>query len=222
MKNRLKIRLCKAALIACTLALATSPTWAQKKEQTGRVEELDALPLIEMLNSVETGKTSELIQKFQNKEGKTRLINGKFGPKSGCTVEALRNKEVLLVTIPASALFGPNATELLPNAGEFLAPFRRYLKDPDMYRVVMVMHTDNTGSEQYREELTNARADSVFEWFDKSGVNTSYLFPYALSDTMPLAENTSVADRAANRRLEIYLVPGTKMVEQAKKGRIEF
>lgn len=205
-----------------TAALLSSGGWAQKKAQSsGRVETLDALPLIEMLNSVETGKTSELIQKFQNKEGKTRLINGKFGPKSGCTVEALRNKEVLLVTIPASMLFGPNATELLPTAGEFLAPFRRYLKDPDMYRVVMVMHTDNTGSEQYREELTNARADSVFEWFDKSGVNTSYLFPYALSDTMPLAENTSVADRAANRRLEIYLVPGTKMVEQAKKGRIE-
>ncbi len=221
MKNRLKI-LCKAAALCCMLALCGATSQAQKKAPEGRVETLDALPLIEMLNSVETGKTSELVQKFQNKEGKTRLINGKFGPKSGCTVEALRNKEVLLITIPASKLFGPNATELLPNAGEFLAPFRRYLKDPDMYRVVMVMHTDNTGSEQYREEITNARADSVFEWFEKSGVNTSYLFPYALSDTMPLAENTSVADRAANRRLEIYLVPGTKMVEQAKKGRIEF
>lgn len=221
MKNRLKI-LFEAAVIAGALVFCVPSVAAQKNVQTERIDALDALPLIEMLNSVETGKTSELIQKFQNKEGKMRLLNGKFGPHSGCTVEALRNKEVLLVTIPASKLFGPNATELLPNAGDYLAPFRRYLKDPDMYRVVMVMHTDNTGSEQYREELTNARADSVFDWFDKSGVDTRYLFPYALSDTMPIGENTSVADRAANRRLEIYLVPGTKMVEQAKKGRIAF
>lgn len=218
MKNHLKI-LYDIAIILCACVLGVPSVHAQKTE---RIDELDAMPLIEMLNSVETGKTSDLIQKFQNKEGKTRLLNGKFGPKSGCTVEALRNKEVLLITIPASMLFGPNATELLPGAGELLAPIRRYLKEPDMYRVVLVMHTDNTGSGQYREELTNARADSVFEWFEKSGANTAYLFPYALADTMPVAENTSVADRAANRRLEIYLVPGTKMIEQAKKGRIEF
>ena len=53
-----------------------------------------------MLNSVDVGKASELIQKFQTKEGKSRLLNGKYNPKGECTVEAYRNKEVLLITIP--------------------------------------------------------------------------------------------------------------------------
>lgn len=220
MKNLLK-KFSKI-LVGLILASAWSSDAIAADDKNKRIDALDALPLIEMLNSVETGKTSELVQKFQNKEGTTRLLNGKFNRSSGCSVEALRNKEVLLVTIPASKLFGPNEITLLPTAGEYLAPFRRYLKDGDMYRVVIVMHTDNTGSEAYREEITNARADSVFNWFEKSGSDTRYLFPYALSDSMPIHSNASFDDRAANRRLEIYLIPGTKMIEQAKKGRIAF
>ena len=187
-----------------------------------RIEALDDLDFIEMLNSVDVGKASELIQKFQTKEGKSRLLNGKYNPKGECTVEAYRNKEVLLITIPAHLLFGPNMTELKQSASEYLTPIRRYLKEPDMYRVMLVMHTDNTGSEAYRDKLTVERAEAVFNWFDDRGDDTRYLFDYAMSDDMPLKPNNSVENRADNRRLEIYLVPGKKMLEQAKRGRIVF
>lgn len=226
MKNLLKTlskSLSLIILIGFFSPVATSQSPATKPAaHTQRIDELDNMGMTEMINSVPTGRYSELVQKFQNKEGKTRLLNGKFGPKSGCSVEALRNKEVLLVTIPASKLFAPNSIELLPEAGELLSPFRRYLKDPDMYRVLLVMHTDNTGDDLYRTNITSYRADAVFDWFVNSGADTRYLFPYAVGDDMPLHNNTSFADRAANRRLEIYLVPGQKMIEQAKKGRIAF
>ena len=89
-----------------------------------------------------------------------------------------------------------------------------------MYRVLIVMHTDNTGSEQYRESLTVERAEAVADWFERSGVDTEYLFPYAMSDDISLVPNDSFENRDRNRRLEVYLVPGEKMVEKAKKGRI--
>ncbi len=223
MKNLLR-HISKAIVIAM-IGVAMPATAAPKDEQIAknqRIEALDDMDFIEMLNSVDVGKTSELIQKFQNKEGKTRLLNGKYNPKGECTVEAFRNKEVLLVTIPAHLLFGPNMTDLSPKAGEYLAPIRRYLKNPDTYRVMLVMHTDNTGSEPYRDQLTADRVNAVFDWFEESGSNTTYLFSYALGDDMPLKPNDSMDNRDRNRRLEIYLVPGTKMVEQAQKGRIEF
>ena len=187
-----------------------------------RMEELDEMDFIEMINSVETGSASDLIQKFQAKEGKNKLLNGKYNPSGECKVDAFRNKEVLLITIPAHLLFNPNETELKPGAQDYLSPIKRYLKDPDMFRVMLVMHTDNTGSEEYREQITIERVNSVFDWFEDSGVNTSYLFSYALADDMPLQNNDSMENRRQNRRLEIYLVPGEKMVEQAKKGRIAF
>ena len=66
-------------------------------------------------------------------------------------VETYRNKEVLLITIPASKLFAPNEVEVRKEAASLLAPLKRHLREPDMYRVLLVMHTDNTGSEKYRE-----------------------------------------------------------------------
>ena len=53
-----------------------------------------------------------LIRKFQEKEGRNRLHTRDYNSKNGSSVETFRNKEVLLVTIPASKLFGPNETEL--------------------------------------------------------------------------------------------------------------
>ena len=192
------------------------------KEDNSRIEALDDMNFIEMLNSVDVGNNSALIQKFQAKEGKNKLLNGKYNPSGDCTVEAYRNKEVLLITIPAHLLFEPNSTELKKDASSYLTPIKRYLKDPDMFRVMLVMHTDNTGSEEYRDNITIDRVNSVFEWFEDSGANTKYLFSYALGDEMPLKPNDSMENRRGNRRLEIYLVPGEKMVEQAKKGRIAF
>lgn len=224
MKNHLKT-LSKILLsVSFSLALTFSSfAIGNKAEQTSRIEELDDMSFIEMLNSVETGKNADLIRKFQAKEGGTRLLNGKFNPKGECTVENFRNKEVLLITIPAHLLFGPNEIDLSKTAAEYLTPIKRYLKDPDMYRVLLVMHTDNTGSESYRDEITEDRVNAVFDWFDNQGVDTKFLFSYAMSDEMPLVPNNSMTNRDKNRRLEIYLMPGKKMVDQAKKeGRIAF
>ena len=176
-----------------------------------------------MINSVPLDeKSAALIRKFQEKEGRNRLHTRDYNSKNGSSVETFRNKEVLLVTIPASKLFGPNETELRHGADAMLAPLKRYLKDPDMYRVLMVMHTDNTGSEKYRDYITEERAASVFDWFASQGVETKYLFPYAMGDEMPLVRNNSMENRDKNRRLEVYLMPGKKMLDLAKKGRIVF
>lgn len=214
----------KSTLVFATLLLSATTAFAETPtaDNSGRIAELDEMTFTEMINSVDLGKASAVVQKFQAKEGNNRLVNGKYGKKKECNVESYRNKEVLVVTIPANLLFGPNETDLLPSAADYLSPIKRYLRDADMYRVLLVMHTDNTGSEQYRDEVTEERVDAVFDWFDNSGADTRYLFSYAMSDEMPLVENNSFKNREKNRRLEIYLVPGKKMLDQAKSGRIQF
>lgn len=235
MKN-LSTILCSGLLAAVTSAGALSagadivripvnPTsGARSGNVLARSEDLDELTLPEMINSVELDKKSaELIRKFQDKEGRNRLHGKEYNAqKNGCTVETYRNKEVLLITIPASKLFAPNETELRREAASLLAPLKRYLKDPDMYRVLLVMHTDNTGSEGYRDNLTEERSTALFDWFVDQGADTRFLFSYAMGDEMPLVPNNSMSNREKNRRLEVYLVPGKKMLEMAKKGRIVF
>ncbi len=150
-------------------------------------------------------------------------MNGPLSPnRSDCNIEAFRKKEVILITIPAHLLFAPNSTELLSGAATYLSPIKRYMKDSDMFRVLLVMHTDNTGSEEYRENITGDRVDAVTSWFEENGADTSYTFSYAFGDEQPLVPNTSMENRSKNRRLEIYLMPGEKMLQEAKKGKIDF
>lgn len=216
MWGKLKIEI--TALMLSGLCLVNFPLQAKTEK---RNVSLDEMSFIEMINSVDLEDQSEFIQQFQDKEARSKLF-AKFNNKDGCSIENFRNKEVLLVTIPARLLFAPNETLLNDKAGDYLAPFKRYLHHPDTYRVLLVMHTDNTGSDTYRDEITEERVESIFEWFEEQGSDTSFLFPYSMGDDMPLFENDSQTHRDANRRLEIYLMPGTKMLEQAKKGRIEF
>lgn len=219
MRNRLK------TFFKCCLVAALFIPVANSEAQTTlkRIDELDELSFREMINSVELdAKSADLIRKFHEKEGRIRLYNKVYNSRNASMVETYRNKEVLLVTIPASKLFSPNEVEVRKDAAALLAPLKRYLKDPDMYRVLLVMHTDNTGSEKYREHITEERSTALFDWFVKEGCDTRYLFSYAYGDDMPLKENNSLANREKNRRLEVYLVPGRKMLEQAKKGRIVF
>lgn len=220
MKNRLKT-LFKAAAVCAALTLS-APVFAESDPDA-----LADLTWVQMLNSVDLGKQSQLVQKFQEKEARNVLLKGIYGHKDNtCSVENVRKKEVLLVCIPASYLFDPNSQTLSADADKYLEPIKRYLKVPDMWRVMLVMHTDNTGSPEYRQLLTENRVLAVTDWFEnQAGLNTDYLFPYAMSDARPLADhpyNRTMGDRAANRRLEIYLVPGEKMLEQAKKGKIGF
>jgi len=137
--------------------------------------------------------------------------------RSNYDVEIMRDDEVIVITIPASQLFDANDTVLNKIGEERLKPFLRMIKNPGFYKMLLVMHSDNTGSEVYTLNLTRQRVNAIFDWFDENG-SVDYVVPYALGDTDPLEDNNSVESRKRNRRLEIYLVPEKTMLQQAKKG----
>ena len=139
--------------------------------------------------------------------------------KSNYDVEIMRDDEVIVITIPASQLFDANDTVLNKVGEERLKPFLRMIKNPGFYKLLLVMHSDNTGSEFYTLNLTRQRVNAIFDWFDENG-SVDYVVPYALGDTDPIVDNNSVENRKRNRRLEIYLVPEKTMLQQAKKGNI--
>lgn len=139
--------------------------------------------------------------------------------KSNYDVEIMRDDEVIVITIPASQLFDPNDTVLNDLGVAQLKPFLRMLNNPGFYKMLLVMHSDNTGSSDYTLNLTRQRVNAIYDWFDENG-SVDYVVPYALGETDPVADNNSVENRKRNRRLEIYLVPEQTMIQQAKKGNI--
>lgn len=220
--------------LTISLLMLSAVVSADGARRQGRIPELDAMSDKELITSVDAGKQADLIRAFQTKEA-TRLFNGPYNPKTtGANVETYRNKEVIIVTIPTDRLFAPNDVDLKSGAELLLTPLKRYMKaeSEDMYRLLMVMHTDNTGSEAYTDKLSLERAEAVFNWFAENGCDTDYLFMRARGASEPNSVSGSIADivkandtyekRADNRRLEIFLIPGKRMVDAAKKGRIAF
>ena len=139
--------------------------------------------------------------------------------QSNYEVEIMRDDEVIVITIPASQLFEPNDTVLSKLGETLLKPFLRMLNNPGFYKMLLVMHSDNTGSPEYTLNLTRQRVNAIFDWFEDNG-SVDYVVPYALGETDPLVDNNSVENRKRNRRLEIFLVPEKTMIQQAKKGSI--
>ncbi len=140
--------------------------------------------------------------------------------KANYDVELMRDNEVIIVTIPAGQLFAPNDTTVTSLGKVSLKPLLRYLQNPGFYKMLLVMHSDNTGSDKYTLWLTRTRVNAVFDWLDDNG-SVDFVVPYALGATDPIVGNDSMDNRKRNRRLEIYLVPGKVMIEQAKKGRVD-
>ncbi len=199
----------------CLIALAiVAMVCSMSLDAKDHVEDIYDLSLDEnlMTPEIKSDKQADRIQEFQY----NMAVAFK---KSNYEVEVMRDDEVIVITIPASQLFEPNDTVLSKLGEEQLKPFLRMVKNPGFYKMLLVMHSDNTGSSEYTLNLTRQRVNAIFDWFDENG-SVDYVVPYALGETDPLVDNNSVENRKTNRRLEIFLVPEQTMLQQAKKGKI--
>ena len=68
-------------------------------------------------------------------------------------------------------------------------------------------HTDSTGSESYNQGLSQRRAVSVAAYLESRGVKSARIGTRGFGKTQPIASNETAEGQAANRRVEIKIVP---------------
>ena len=129
-------------------------------------------------------------------------------------VEMDRDDEIVVISLPCDELFLPNDTLLWKErAYRILDPLKPLLSDPDLFKIVFAVNSDNTGSTVYNMSLSDARKNSMYVWFDQNAHAELIIVPYSMGDTDPLEPNDTRAGRSANRRVDVYLIPGPKMIE---------
>lgn len=141
-------------------------------------------------------------------------IRKKFEDK-GFQTEGYRNDEVIKITIPASQLFDPNETHVRSDAETLLSYFKQAVMHPEAYRIVVAVFADDTGDDEYSLALTAARAESIRKVMNRiigNAVKSPNIDYYWFGNTNYVAPNNTIANRAKNRRVEIYLIPEKHLI----------
>lgn len=82
----------------------------------------------------------------------------------------------------------------------------KFLKENPSFKVEISGHTDNVGADAYNLQLSQRRAQSVFNYLVENGIDARRLSPKGYGASKPLALNTTEEGRQQNRRIEFKLI----------------
>ena len=104
-----------------------------------------------------------------------------------------------------NVLFANNSFEL-PKTGLIeLEKLLQVLQENPSLKLQIGGHTDNTGKPEDNEKLSTNRAKSIVEWLTSKGIESNRLSFKGYAATKPIADNTTEAGRAKNRRTEFTI-----------------
>jgi outer membrane protein OmpA-like peptidoglycan-associated protein len=111
----------------------------------------------------------------------------------------------LKLNIPSSVTFHTSSYAIKPSFAPVLDQLAQTLQQNPEVVASVVGHTDSTGSPQYNQTLSVNRAQSVTGYLAQRGIAPQRLSSTGMGPNQPIADNSTEAGRAANRRVEIYL-----------------
>lgn len=121
-------------------------------------------------------------------------------------VEKMPNN-LVRVTMTSQTAFDTNSTAIKPGFHTTLDKLADVVVRYGKTTLTIVGHTDNVGSDQYNQQLSQRRALSVAQYFESKRVDPLRLATAGKGESEPVASNASESGRQANRRVEIYLEP---------------
>jgi len=134
----------------------------------------------------------------------------------GATVE--RQGEGILVKFDSGILFDVDKTALKSAAQSNLTNLATSLTNNPQTNILVVGHTDNTGSASHNQDLSVRRAEAVKAYVTSHGVSSSRLTTEGKGFNEPIADNTTESGRAQNRRVEIVIVANDQLKQEAKQS----
>ena len=98
--------------------------------------------------------------------------------------------------------FDFDKSTLRPEGKDELDKLAAQLLNSKEYEIQVGGHTDNTGTEEYNEGLSERRAQAVVKYLLTKGVNNAYVSSENYGEDKPAVKNDTRAHRQLNRRVE--------------------
>ena len=129
---------------------------------------------------------------------------------AGTGVNVTRDGDNLVLDMPSGITFDVDSSTVQPAFQTTLSQVAQTLTQYEKTYVDVLGHTDSTGSDGYNQTLSERRASSVAGYLTSRGVQSARLATRGYGESQPKASNLDESGRAANRRVEIRLVPVTE------------
>ena len=123
---------------------------------------------------------------------------------SGIQVSQTSDNQLKL-NIPSDISFDTGRADIKPSLRPILDQFASGLSGQPNTEVRIVGHTDSTGSDTVNDPLSLQRAQAARQYLAARGVDPARVFIAGRGEHEPIADNSTEAGRARNRRVEIFL-----------------
>ena len=125
----------------------------------------------------------------------------------GTGVSVTRVGDQVVLNMPSDITFDVDRDAIKPSFRQVLNSVAIVLNRYQRTVVDVYGHTDSTGSEAYNQTLSENRARSVASYLEMRGVQPVRMATRGFGETQPIADNGTDSGQAANRRVEIRIVP---------------
>ena len=116
----------------------------------------------------------------------------------------------LVMTLGSKSIrFAFDKSTLRPEDKEVLSRIAGILSTLKGYQIYVYGYTDDIGTKEYNQKLSERRAKSVYDYLVKNGLNPNIMTTKGFGEADPLVPGDTSKARAINRRVEIGLVDST-------------
>ena len=127
----------------------------------------------------------------------------------GTGVSVVREGDNIRLVMPGNITFQTDSYNLRGDFYPVLNSVGEVLSKYADTTIRLTGHTDNTGSRQYNQTLSERRASSVADYLVTRQVERSRMLVQGVAFDQPIADNGTAQGRAQNRRVELYILPRT-------------
>lgn len=125
-------------------------------------------------------------------------------------IEVARNGNQIELRMPSDVTFAINQASIQSQFYPALNDVAKTLVEYPSTSIDIIGHADSDGSADYNQALSLRRAESVRSYLAGQGVQTVRMAAQGRGETQPLVPNTSAANKAKNRRVQVVLTPITQ------------
>jgi outer membrane protein OmpA-like peptidoglycan-associated protein len=115
------------------------------------------------------------------------------------------SRDTTIAYVFDDVLFDTNSSQLKDEFINKLDSLSGIIKKYDDYQILIVGHTDTSGSEKANASLSRERAEAVASYFVSAGIDRGVIRAEGRGSRNPIADNRTAAGRQKNRRVEVFL-----------------